>query len=231
MLQPTTVKKSALFAAATALTAAGLLTAPAPAEADPMIPLAPACDQWNWPGGVIRVNWRGLVIGMYGSQDRVVGTPSYRTSDGKTISGTPSGGMNGSSIDFTINFDQGVTTPFGLRFTGNINDDGLASGIAKETVGAGREDLWSIQEKFNCATPAAPPQQAKPMATVAADVDVYNVKNEPNGVGRVVGILRAEPRPQQVELVGSCAPQSWCQVSGANVPGGTGWVWGHLTLP
>jgi hypothetical protein len=75
------------------------------------------------------------------------------------------------------------------------------------------------------------PPKAKPAATVAADVDVYNVKNEPEGAGQVVGILRAEPRPQKVELVGSCAPESWCQVSGPNVPGGNGWVWGHLELP
>jgi hypothetical protein len=78
-------------------------------------------------------------------------------------------------------------------------------------------------------TPMTTPKA--PTATVNADVDVYNVKNEPDGAGQVVGILRAEPRPQKVELVGSCAPRSWCQVTGPNVPGGTGWVWGHLDLP
>jgi hypothetical protein len=77
-----------------------------------------------------------------------------------------------------------------------------------------------------------PAQLAAPkLATVNADVDIYNAKNEPNGAGKVVGILRAEPRPQQVELVGDCAPESWCQVKGPNVAGGQGWVWGHLNLP
>ena len=66
-----------------------------------------------------------------------------------------------------------------------------------------------------------------PTATVAADVDVYNAKNEPDGAGQVVGILR---QGGTVTLKGDCAPESWCEVSGDTVPGGQGWVWGHLNL-
>ena len=62
---------------------------------------------------------------------------------------------------------------------------------------------------------------------MAADVDVYNAKNEPDGAGHVVGILR---QGGAVTLVGNCAPDSWCEVSGDAVPGGHGWVWGHLNL-
>jgi hypothetical protein len=64
-------------------------------------------------------------------------------------------------------------------------------------------------------------------ATVAADVDVYTAKNEPDGAGQVVGILR---QGGTVTLAGNCAPESWCEVSGDAVPGGHGWVWGHLNL-
>ncbi len=66
-----------------------------------------------------------------------------------------------------------------------------------------------------------------PTATVAADVDVYTAKNEPDGAGQVVGILR---QGGTVKLMGDCAPESWCEVSGDAVPGGHGWVWGHLNL-
>jgi hypothetical protein len=66
-----------------------------------------------------------------------------------------------------------------------------------------------------------------PTASVAADVDVYNAKNEPDGAGQVVGILR---QGGAVTLVGDCAPESWCEVSGDAVPGGHGWVWGHLNM-
>ncbi len=65
-------------------------------------------------------------------------------------------------------------------------------------------------------------------ATVAADVDVYTAKNEPDGAGQVVGFVR---QGDQVNLLTDCAPESWCQVSGMTVPGGRGWVWGHLNLP
>lgn len=72
------------------------------------------------------------------------------------------------------------------------------------------------------------PVPIAPTATVAGDVDVYNAKNEPDGAGQVVGILR---QGGAVKLVGDCAPESWCEVSGDVVPGGHGWVWGHLNLP
>ena len=72
------------------------------------------------------------------------------------------------------------------------------------------------------------PVQNAPTATVAGDVDVYNAKNEPDGAGQVVGILR---EGGAVKLMGGCAPESWCEVSGDVVPGGRGWVWGHLILP
>lgn len=72
------------------------------------------------------------------------------------------------------------------------------------------------------------PAPSAPTATVAADVDVYNSKNEPDGAGQVVGILR---QGATVTLAGNCAPESWCQVSGDSVPSGQGWVWGHLNLP
>lgn len=73
-----------------------------------------------------------------------------------------------------------------------------------------------------------PPDSANRLATVVGeDVDIYNAKNEPDGAGQVVGILRVGT---QVQPVGGCAPDSWCQVT---LPNGTttGWVWGHLQLP
>ncbi|MFF7751284.1 CAP domain-containing protein [Streptomyces sp. NPDC007971] len=101
--------------------------------------------------------------------------------------------------------------------------------------GAPKSNGWFVVCRYRSAGNIAgqtpyPPGQAPPpaerMATVVGeDVDVYNVKNEPDGAGRVIGILRVG---QQVKLVGSCQLESWCQVAGGNVPGGNGWVWGHL---
>jgi hypothetical protein len=55
--------------------------------------------------------------------------------------------------------------------------------------------------------------------------DVWNVKNEPAGAGHVVGTLAGGTK---VRFEGTCAPQSWCEVSGANIPNGRGWMWGLI---
>jgi hypothetical protein len=91
---------------------------------------------------------------------------------------------------------------------------------------AGYRATLQVDELVRAApapAPEAPP--APKLATVISDVDVYNQKNEPDGAGNVIGILR---QGTKVQLAGTCAPSSWCQVSGPNVPGGNGWVWGHL---
>ncbi|MEV5802089.1 SH3 domain-containing protein, partial [Streptomyces collinus] len=92
--------------------------------------------------------------------------------------------------------------------------------VAGRNVPGGNGWVWGHLQFGQAPSPAGR------MATVVGeDVDVYNVKNEPDGAGRVIGILRVG---QQVELVGRCERESWCQVAGGNVPGGSGWVWGHL---
>jgi hypothetical protein len=56
---------------------------------------------------------------------------------------------------------------------------------------------------------------------------IGNAKTEPDGAGRVVGILRSG---STVQLLGPCAKDSWCNVAGDAVPGGSGWVWGALNV-
>jgi hypothetical protein len=155
MSQANVFNKSALFAAGTALTAVGFLIVAAPAQA------APACEKWGWPGGNFSIHIGNEVVGQYDvtmatSQDRVVGRP-LKQDHGEVTSGTPSGGIvGGTSIDFTVNFDQGPHTPYSSHFTGKINDEGLASGIV-HTVN--RDDNWSSSQKFFCIAQA---QQAPP---------------------------------------------------------------------
>ncbi|WP_345036332.1 hypothetical protein [Streptomyces sannanensis] len=151
---------------------------------------------------------------------------------GKTAGtfGTTYGGMNGRNINFTARWEQGPGAGLTNTYTGQVGDDGFASGTTRNNLN--NTNSWRSNEKMSCVYKPPPqqnppPQQGKRMARVTEDVDVYNVKNEPDGAGHVIGILRLD---QQVELVGSCAPESWCQVAGDNVPGGNGWVWGHLQL-
>jgi hypothetical protein len=158
--------------------------------------------------------------------------------------GDASGSFAGNTVDFIVTWKP----PFGggtTHFRGTVGADGFAHGTA---TGADAHDKanntvfmaadWASTDPVTCpagpavpagpAAPAGPAVPAAATATVTDDVDVYNVKNEPDGAGHVVGILRST---SQVQLVGSCQPQSWCQVSGAAVPSGKGWVWGALQLP
>lgn len=116
------------------------------------------------------------------------------------------------------------------EFTRTLEPDKHTIAVQAMSVGGcevgGREDTWGGTLRIYRIADNAPPPDKPLLATVFADVDVYNAKNEPEGAGQVVGMLRAG---QQVELVGGCEKMSWCQVAGPNVPGGTGWVWGHLS--
>ena len=74
-------------------------------------------------------------------------------------------------------------------------------------------------------TPAgttAPPPAPKQTTKVKDDVDVYDM---PGGTGNVRGILR---KNSVVALVEPCRSDNWCQVEGAAVPAGSGWVWGDF---
>ena len=71
----------------------------------------------------------------------------------------------------------------------------------------------------------APDAEPAKTALVTADVDVYS---EPVGeTENYRGILWAGTT---VALVGPCKPEDWCQVRGADVPSGEGWVWGALAF-
>lgn len=125
-------------------------------------------------------------------------------------------------IDFSFGCDD--WTEWDERtFTVPMPEEERGRTLAKVPVGGANSPVLENQIDLpNFNAPAAP------TATVAADVDVYNAKNEPGGAGQVVGILR---QGGAVKLLGDCAPESWCEVSGDVVPGGHGWVWGHLNLP
>jgi hypothetical protein len=236
--------KFPLLAAAAAIGAAGfLITAPAPAQAAP-------CSQWGFPnGGNGFTNDLGQsLLFQAAGKTETQAAASWVGPNGTKGSGYLNGSINGTGLSFTWKGDGGPPNFTGgatITFSGTVNNDGSAGGTVSYSDGP--PGSFTSNKPMTCldAPPAAPPPPppaapeapaapvvpatpATPSATVTSDVDVYNVKNEPDGTGHVVGILRSG---SQVQLVGSCQPQSWCQVSGAAVPGGKGWVWGALQLP
>ena len=236
MSQVTIVNKSQVFAAATAISAVGLLVVPVPAQAEPTFPLAPACSQYKFIGDFALNQSNGYRVEFPSQGPAASGRATATGGDGSQMFGNVSGGIQGRNVDFTIRWDGGGAQG---HYTGFIGDDDFVHGgstVDEKTPSS--KASWDSTVPFGCADappPAQAPAQKPPeqpatpaakTATVAGEaVDVYNAKNEPDGAGQVIGMLTVGT---QVQLVGSCAPSSWCQIAGPNVPGGNGWVWGHL---
>src|SRR5882757_595213 len=94
----------ATMAAATALTAAGFLGAPAPAQAGPMLPppLAPPCGQFVFNGDFPVQQANGWQVFFTSTGPTSVGGRAVEVSStNEKIIGTVSGGINGGrNIDF-----------------------------------------------------------------------------------------------------------------------------------
>ena len=142
--------KSGLLGAATALGASALLSAPALAGARPPVPLAPACDQFQFIGDYSLHQANGFTVQFRSTGPNAGGSASALDSTGKTaMTGTVSGGINGTSIDFTIRWGSG---PRG-HYTGLINADGFARGTTVDEAHPGPITNWGGNVPLGCATP------------------------------------------------------------------------------
>src|SRR5258705_2571978 len=239
MSQETVKNKSPFIAAAVTVTSLGFPTVPAPAHACPMSPLAPACAQYIFIGDYALKQGNGARVEFTSNGPAATGRAHATGTGGGggEMYGNVSGGIRGDSVDFTIRWDSG---PRG-HYTGGVPENGFAYGFTIDEANPDSSATWDATVPLGCNTPPAapapppppvqapPPPQAPPapaakLAQVLSDVDVYDA---PGGGGNVVGILRS---PNQVEVVGSCKPNDWCQVTGAAVPTGKGFVWGALQL-
>lgn len=87
---------------------------------------------------------------------------------------------------------------------------------AARADGLQRCKLAKLDAQQNAPAPPPVPVQT----SVVKDVDVYK---SPGGTGKPIGVLRTGAK---VTLVGnSCRQDNWCNVQGAAVPSGAGWVY------
>lgn len=238
MSQRKIAKRCGFVAAAGAISAMGLLAVPAPMQAEPMFPLAPACDKWTYPTqSFLLTQDNGIVAALYLREDKFFNGPASHTVAGKpdVTGGSVVGNLDGRTVDFNVDWLNGTTN----RYIGYIADDGFARGHTQNNKGS-RND-WQSQLSFKCATPpeqdfppvvtipkgpvtAAPatttakPPPATPKATVIADVDVFD---GPDGVGTETGIFLRTGRV--LDLVEPCR-RDWCHLVIPEAPGGQGWV-------
>lgn len=244
-----------LFTAATAIAAAAAVPNLAPAQASPP---SPSCTQYAFNGEfTIRgypesgeTTWVPWTV-SFGSIGTVASGPALVVfDDGGQVGGHLADNLisqiSGREVLLFFQWNNGTY----WRLHGVVGDDGLVrdgdefkllDGYPDEPMHAN----WNSSRPLDCIAPAAPepantrleptaPINASDLApenvpvtktaTVTGDVDVYDA---PGGTGKIIGTLR---RGTTVQASGGCKPNDWCQVSGNNVPRGSGWVWGNLQL-
>lgn len=126
--------------AATVFVAAALLSAPAIAGARPPVPLDPVCDRYQFIGDYSLRQANGFIVQFRSTGPNASGGASALDSSGETaMTGTVSGGINGTRIDVTIRRSSG---PRG-HYTGDINGDGFARGTTVDEVNPGPITDWA----------------------------------------------------------------------------------------
>jgi hypothetical protein len=150
---------SGVFAAAAAI---GLLTVPMPAQADPMLPLAPAC-QYGFTGSEGSVDVQqsnGAVVHLLTNGPfELVGVARATGTGGSgndTMAGIVKGGLSGNQLAFTISWNNG---PKG-KYTGVVDDGGYVSGTTFDVVNPESRATWGLFERLQCVTPPAAPPPA-----------------------------------------------------------------------
>jgi hypothetical protein len=132
--------KSGLLAAATALSAAGILTAPAPAQAVPVFPLTPpGCTQWGFPGDVLFRQANGWNASFSSDGPTAGGRALAVSQDGSSMSGNVWGAIRGSHMNVSIGWDSGGSG----RYTGDVGSDERLTG---NTGGV----AFSSDQRFVC---------------------------------------------------------------------------------
>jgi hypothetical protein len=224
MSQQIAVKRSALFAAAAmAMSAVGVIY-PAPAQA------LPACVQFGFPGDVNLIQTDGWSVSFSSTGSLASGPATARHSGGQTLNGTVSGGIEGKKINVVTTWNNGSRG----HYTGTVGDDYHMSGTTTD-IGQGHafgpKVPYRSQFPISCLTTPDPPQ-ANPGAaektafvTTPPEYDSVDVYDVPGGNGKVTGTVAKD---KGVQVNADCKPETWCLIRGAAVPGGQGWIWGHL---
>ena len=159
-VRQTFVNRSQLFAAATALSAVGLLMVPTPARAGPMFPLAPACTQYGFTGGFSLRQNNGFQVSFPATGPTAAGKAVAVGDDNVTkLTGTVRGGIQGRTVYLKIGWAGGA---IGV-YSGTVGDDGFAHGSNHEdgVVFDGNSgpapSRWDATSPLGCLDAPPPP--------------------------------------------------------------------------
>ncbi len=157
MSQLTILNKSCqVFAAATAISAVGFLTVSPPAQAHPILP---PCSQWGFPGNFSLKQSNGDTVRFYATGPTVSGfVPATATGgiNGPLQNVGVDGNIQGSHVDFAIDWGSESANPSIGRYTGQVGYDGFAHGGTYDELSPGPAAHWDSLVPFVCITPAGP---------------------------------------------------------------------------
>lgn len=211
------MKKSQLIAAAVALGAGGLLTAPAAQAASCTVTGDHINLTHDFPRHSVYVQASGSSLGP----EAVVSTNGINPVYGKV-----SGSIAGNAVDFIIdwNDNQGQA-----HYRGTVGADGVASGTSSGNVvpiNLWNPTNWKSDQPLNCdALNTGPATGTAKTATVKQATNIFN---KPDGNGTEYLGANGSPifkAPGQVQLV---APElcrsNWCHVVAPEAPGDA-WIY------
>jgi hypothetical protein len=147
-----------VIAAATAICAVGFLTVPTPAQGVPMLPLAPACSEYEFNGDFSLYQTNGWSVNFTSTGPIATGRARAVKPVEGVMNGVISGSITGRHLDFTIRWDNG---PRG-RYTGDVDEKGIAHGFTVDEVNTWSTANWDAIVPLGCVTPPAVPPAPAP---------------------------------------------------------------------
>jgi hypothetical protein len=238
-----------ILAAGSALAACGICVAasPFPAHAIPAVPLAPPCNDYQFPAGYVlllepttKFSIRFEAPPTPGRSFRGV-TVDATDKSGKRLHGTGDGGINGRNIHLTVNWDSGEYQ----NYLGQLGDDGVAHGRTQNNhPDQSGVDWQSVSTAFDCmpdrtpkgppiaapddpttgVSPAPPANQSPPVISTGPNSRAARITGdvdvyaEPGGVGSPVSTVTKGT----IVTVLQRRDDNWVQLADI------GWVWGDF---
>jgi hypothetical protein len=172
----TVVKRSQLLAAATAITAMGFLTVSPAVQAHPMLPLAPACNQYVFNGDFTLRQDNGALISFSST-----GPVASGTVRGGTDSGIVTGSIQGRNVDFTINWGGPNAPDIQPEYIGTIGDDALIHNGGRR----GTPFTWDSTRPLGCQDLSEPVTEIPNQRVVPPAAPITTDTSSPAGVTEV----------------------------------------------
>jgi hypothetical protein len=161
MLHKSTANRSLSFVAATAVSAMGIFSVMSTAQGAPMIPLAPPCDKWIFPGYVaIQEVGTGWFVTFDSDGTEASGKATAAPRRGAKKFGTISGRITGTHVELRVDYDNGQFQ----SYIGDVGDDAKLHGVTRNNQPRESGIRWDTVTPVYCE--GQPPPGSTPTPTL-----------------------------------------------------------------